>query len=82
VKRYLPRTACLLMLPALAIAQQTGISTTFQQVAQAANGWIPAIFAAATNLFFLLAALDFAWGAPSFFRENDFMGLFLSLIKS
>jgi type IV secretion system protein TrbL len=72
---------CLLGLPAIAAAQQTTVGTTFQQIAQAANGWIPAIFSAATNLFFLLAALDFAWGAPSFFRENDFMGLFLSLMK-
>src|SRR5437764_5025829 len=69
------------LLPVMAAAQQTTIGSTFQQVAQAANGWIPAIFAAATNLFLLLAALDFAWGAPSLFRENDFMGLFLSLIK-
>src|SRR4051812_22766807 len=69
------------LLPVMAAAQQTTIGSTFQQVSQAANAWIPAIFAAATNLFLLLAALDFAWGAPSFFRENDFMGLFLSLIK-
>src|SRR3954447_18355218 len=69
------------LLPVMAAAQQTTIGSTFQQVSQAANAWIPAIFAAATNLFLLLAALDFAWGAPSFFRENDFTGLFLSLIK-
>jgi type IV secretion system protein TrbL len=37
--------------------------------------------AAATRLFYLLAAIDFAWSAPSFLRESDFMGLFLSLIK-
>ena len=29
----------------------------------------------------MLATLDFAWSAPSFLRESDFTGLFLSLIK-
>src|SRR6202041_1817661 len=29
----------------------------------------------------VLANLDFAWSAPSFLRESDFTGLFLSLIK-
>src|SRR5579863_304319 len=57
------------------------VGGTFQQVQTAANAWIPAIIAAATRLFYLLAAIDFAWSAPSFLRENDFMGLFLSLIK-
>ena len=57
------------------------IGGTFQQVQTAANAWIPAIMAAATRLFYLLAAIDFAWSAPSFLRESDFLGLFLSLIK-
>lgn len=57
------------------------VGGTFQQVQTAANAWIPAIMAAATRLFYLLAAIDFAWSAPSFLRESDFMGLFLSLIK-
>jgi type IV secretion system protein TrbL len=35
----------------------------------------------AAFLFYVLATLDFAWGAPSFLRESDFNGLFLSLIK-
>jgi type IV secretion system protein TrbL len=57
------------------------VGGTFQQVQTAANAWIPAIMAAATRLFYLLAAIDFAWSTPSFLRESDFMGLFLSLIK-
>ena len=57
------------------------VGGTFQQVQTAATAWIPAIMAAATRLFYLLAAIDFAWSAPSFLRESDFMGLFLSLIK-
>ncbi len=34
-----------------------------------------------TYLFYVLATLDFAWSAPQFLREHDFMGLFLTLIK-
>ena len=59
----------------------TDVGGTFRQIQTAANAWIPAIMAAATRLFYLLAAIDFAWSAPSFLRESDFMGLFLSLIK-
>ena len=40
-----------------------------------------AIMQQATFLFYVLATLDFAWGAPQLLRESDFMGLFLSLIK-
>jgi len=57
------------------------IGGTFQQIAQAANAWIPAITQEASFLFYVLAALDFAWGAPQLLRESDFNGLFLSLIK-
>jgi type IV secretion system protein TrbL len=35
----------------------------------------------AAFLFYVLATLDFAWSAPSFLRESDFTGLFLSLVK-
>src|SRR3974390_182851 len=59
----------------------TDVGGTFRQIQTAANAWIPAIMAAATRLFYLLAAIDFAWSAPSVLRESDFMGVFLSLIK-
>ena len=45
---------------------------------RAANAWIPAIMQEASFLFYVLAALDFAWGAPQFLREHDFNGLFFS----
>ena len=35
----------------------------------------------ASFLFYVLATIDFAWGAPQLLREHDFNGLFLSLIK-
>src|SRR6202050_4738166 len=57
------------------------VGGTFQQIEQAANAWIPAIMQEASFLFYVLATLDFAWSAPSFLRESDFTGLFLSLIK-
>src|SRR5271155_370427 len=57
------------------------VGGTFQQIEQAANAWIPAVTQEASFLFYVLAALDFAWGAPQLLRENDFNGLFLSLIK-
>jgi type IV secretion system protein TrbL len=57
------------------------VGGTFQQIGQAANAWIPAIMQEAAFLFYVLATLDFAWSAPSFLRESDFTGLFLSLIK-
>src|ERR1700751_1793496 len=59
----------------------TDVGGPFRQIQTAANAWIPAIMAATTSLFYLLAAIDFAWSAPSFLRESDFNGLFLSLIK-
>jgi len=57
------------------------VGGTFQQIEQAANAWIPAIMEEASFLFYVLALLDFAWGAPQLLREHDFNGLFLSLIK-
>jgi type IV secretion system protein TrbL len=57
------------------------VGRTFQQIEQAANAWIPTIMQEATYLFYVLATLDFAWSAPQFLREHDFMGLFLSLIR-
>jgi type IV secretion system protein TrbL len=57
------------------------VGGTFQQIGQAANAWIPAITQEASFLFYVLAALDFAWGAPQLLREHDFNGLFLGLIK-
>src|SRR6202007_912020 len=57
------------------------VGGTFQQIGQAPKAWIPAIMHEAAFLFYVLATLDFAWGAPSFLRESDFNGLFLSLIK-
>ncbi|MGA3133661.1 MAG: P-type conjugative transfer protein TrbL [Terracidiphilus sp.] len=57
------------------------VGGTFQQIEQAANAWIPTIMQAATYLFYALATLDFAWSAPQFLREHDFMGLFMTLIR-
>ena len=57
------------------------VGGTFQQIEQAANAWIPAIMQEASFLFYVLALLDLAWGAPQLLREHDFNGLFLSLIK-
>ena len=57
------------------------VGGTFQQIEQAANAWIPTIMQEASYLFYVLALLDFAWGAPQLLREHDFNGLFLSLIK-
>jgi type IV secretion system protein TrbL len=67
---------------ATAHAQQpVDVGGTFQQIEQAANAWIPTIMQEASFLFYVLATLDFAWGAPQLLREHDFNGLFLSLIK-
>jgi type IV secretion system protein TrbL len=79
----------LLCVVAVALASATAaraqapvdVGGTFQQIAQAANAWIPAVTQEASFLFYVLAALDFAWGAPQLLRESDFNGLFLSLIK-
>jgi len=57
------------------------VGGTFQQIAQAADSWIPTIMQEAGFLFYVLATLDFAWGVPQLLRESDFMGLFLSLVK-
>jgi len=57
------------------------VGGTFQQIEQAANAWIPTIMQEASFLFYVLATIDFAWGAPQLLREHDFNGLFLSLIK-
>jgi type IV secretion system protein TrbL len=57
------------------------VGGTFQQIEQAANAWIPTIMQEASFLFYVLALVDFAWGAPQLLREHDFNGLFLSLIK-
>ena len=78
---FVGATVLLSVTAASAQTATTDVGGTFRQVQTAANAWIPAIMAAATRLFYLLAAIDFAWSAPSFLRESDFMGLFLSLIK-
>jgi type IV secretion system protein TrbL len=57
------------------------VGGTFQLIGQAADAWIPVILKEATFLFYVLATLDFAWGAPQLLRESDFMGLFIGLIK-
>jgi type IV secretion system protein TrbL len=80
--KFVSIAAVVLASAATAHAQSSvDVGATFQQIAQAANAWIPVIMQNATYLFYALAALDFAWGAPQLLRENDFMGLFLSLIK-
>jgi type IV secretion system protein TrbL len=81
-RRSLSVTAVALAAVVTAHAQTpVDVGGTFQQIGQAANAWIPAIMHEAAFLFYVLATLDFAWGAPSFLRESDFNGLFLSLIK-
>ena len=81
-RRILSVTAVALASVVTAHAQTpVDVGGTFQQIGQAANAWIPAIMHEAAFLFYVLATLDFAWGAPSFLRESDFNGLFLSLIK-
>ena len=80
--KFVSIAAVVLASAATAHAQSSvDVGGTFQQIGQAANAWIPVIMQNATYLFYALAALDFAWGAPQLLRENDFMGLFLSLIK-
>src|ERR1700684_2159527 len=81
-RRMLCVSAVALASVVTAQAQTTvDVGGTFQQIGQAANAWIPAIMQEAAFLFYVLATLDFAWSAPSFLRESDFTGLFLSLIK-
>jgi type IV secretion system protein TrbL len=81
-RRILSVSAVALASAVTAHAQTTvDVGGTFQQIGQAANAWIPAIMHEAAFLFYVLATLDFAWSAPSFLRESDFTGLFLSLIK-
>ena len=81
-RRILSVSAVALASAVTAHAQTTvDVGGTFQQIGQGANAWIPAIMQEAAFLFYVLATLDFAWSAPSFLRESDFTGLFLSLIK-
>jgi type IV secretion system protein TrbL len=81
-RRMLSVSAVALATVVTAHAQTTvDVGGTFQQIGQAANAWIPAIMQEAAFLFYVLATLDFAWSAPSFLRESDFTGLFLSLVK-
>jgi type IV secretion system protein TrbL len=83
IKRTILSVAAVAVASAATTHAQTPVDVggTFQQIGQAANAWIPAIMEQAQFLFYVLAAIDFAWGAPQFLRENDFNGLFLSLIK-
>ena len=81
-KKLMVLTTAVLAAVATAHAQTpSDVGGTFQMIGQAADAWIPAIMQQATFLFYVLATLDFAWGAPQLLRESDFMGLFLSLIK-
>src|ERR1700735_5346240 len=81
-RRIVSVTAVALAAAVTAHAQTpVDVGGTFQQIGQAANAWIPAIMHEAAFLFYVLATLDCAWSAPSFLRESDFTGLFLSLIK-
>lgn len=83
VKRTALSVVAVALASAITAQAQTPVDVggTFQQIGQAANAWIPAIMHEAAFLFYVLATLDFAWSAPSFLRESDFTGLFLSLIK-
>ena len=70
--------------PSFGQAQQqnaSGITTVFQQLQQATNAWVNPIMNAATDLFWLLAAIEFAWAGLSYFREHDIGGLFMALIR-
>ncbi len=81
-KKVMVLATAVLTAAATADAQTpSDVGGTFQLIGQAADAWIPAIMQQATFLFYVLATLDFAWGAPQLLRESDFMGLFLSLIK-
>lgn len=83
VKRTVLSVVAVVFASAITVQAQSPVDVggTFQQIGQAANAWIPAIMHEAAFLFYVLATLDFAWSAPSFLRESDFTGLFLSLIK-
>src|SRR5580698_2705123 len=83
IKRRILSVLAVAVVSAITAHAQTPVDVggTFQHIGQAANAWIPAIMHEAAFLFYVLATLDFAWGAPSFLRESDFTGLFLSLIK-
>jgi type IV secretion system protein TrbL len=83
IKRWILSVSAVALASAVTAHAQTPVDVggTFQQIGQAANAWIPAIMHEAAFLFYVLATLDFAWSAPSFLRESDFTGLFLSLIK-
>ena len=83
IKRRILSVLAVALASAVTAHAQTPVDVggTFQQIGQAANAWIPAIMHEAAFLFYVLATLDFAWSAPSFLRESDFTGLFLSLIK-
>jgi type IV secretion system protein TrbL len=83
IKRWVLSVTAVALASAVTAHAQTTVDVggTFQQIGQAANAWIPAIMQEAAFLFYVLATLDFAWSAPSFLRESDFTGLFLSLIK-
>jgi type IV secretion system protein TrbL len=83
IKRRILSVSAVALASAVTAHAQTNVDVggTFQQIGQAANAWIPAIMQEAAFLFYVLATLDFAWSAPSFLRESDFTGLFLSLIK-
>ena len=83
IKRRMLSVSAVALASAVTAHAQTPVDVggTFQQIGQAANAWIPAIMQEAAFLFYVLATLDFAWSAPSFLRESDFTGLFLSLIK-
>src|SRR5258708_12358072 len=81
-RRILSVTAVALASVVTAHAQTpVDVGGKFQQRGKGEKAWIPAIMQEAAFLFYVLATLDFAWGAPSFLRESDFNGLFLSLIK-
>jgi type IV secretion system protein TrbL len=75
---------CLFPLCTFAQAQQqntSGVTTVFQQLQQATNAWANPIMTAATDLFWLLATIEFAWAGLSYLREHDIGGLFIALIR-
>jgi type IV secretion system protein TrbL len=59
----------------------SGITTVFKQLQQVTNAWVNPIMNAATDLFWLLATIEFAWAGISYLREHDIGGLFIALVR-
>jgi type IV secretion system protein TrbL len=67
----------------LAQTQQnaSGVTKVFKVLQQSTSAWINPIMNAATDLFWLLATIEFAWAGLSYLREHDIGGLFIALVR-